>query len=63
MKERAATPAGTATSEILILADGQVLAHNISPAMARVLTKLDPANEAMRLRAEPDRILKHEIPG
>lgn len=38
-------------SEILIRADGRVFAHNITPAMARVLSELDPSNEAMSRRA------------
>ena len=41
----------TAVSEILIRADGRIFAHNITPAMARVLSELDPANEAMSRRA------------
>ncbi|MBI4622835.1 MAG: hypothetical protein HY736_06365, partial [Verrucomicrobia bacterium] len=39
------------SGELLILPDGRILAHNITPALARVLATLDPANEAMRLRA------------
>jgi hypothetical protein len=40
-----------ATSEILILANGTVYAHNITPQMARLLTLLDPADLPMRARA------------
>ncbi len=40
-----------AVSEILIRADGRIFAHNITPAMARVLSELDPSNEAMNRRA------------
>jgi hypothetical protein len=40
-----------AVSEILIRADGRIFAHNITPAMARVLSDLDPSNEAMSRRA------------
>ncbi|MBI4623441.1 MAG: hypothetical protein HY736_09530, partial [Verrucomicrobia bacterium] len=39
------------SGELLILPDGRILAHNITPALARVLATLDPANEAMRQRA------------
>lgn len=39
------------TSEILILADGTVYAHNITPRMAGVLALLDPADVPMRARA------------
>ena len=38
-------------SEILILADGQIYAHNITPAMARTLLELNPDDEAMKQRA------------
>jgi hypothetical protein len=37
--------------EILILADGKILAHNISPLMACVLAELNPADAAMSQRA------------
>jgi hypothetical protein len=40
-----------AVSEILIRADGRIFAHNITPAMARILSDLDPSNEAMSRRA------------
>ena len=39
------------TAEILILADGTVYAHNITPQMARLLALLDPSDTAMRTRA------------
>jgi hypothetical protein len=42
---------GRSSAEILILPDGRILAHNITPAVAAVLAELDPADEAMRLRA------------
>ena len=44
--------AGKSVSEILILADGKILAHNLSPAMAGVLAALDPADAAMSRRAK-----------
>ena len=50
-KKRGARAAAKAVSEILILPDGRVLAHNISPGMAGLLVKLEPANEAMNRRA------------
>jgi hypothetical protein len=40
-----------ATTELLLLPDGQVLAHNITPTMAALLAELNPADEPMRLRA------------
>ena len=46
------------TQEILILADGRILAHNLTPEMAAVLKKLNPKDEAMRRRA---RELRNEL--
>jgi len=50
-KKRMQPSIETSVSEMLILHDGRILAHNITPTMARVLAKLDPADEAMRRRA------------
>lgn len=44
---------GQSSCELLILPDGRILAHNISPAMATILAEIDPQNHAMRLRAVP----------
>ena len=52
----------TDSSEILILPDGKILAHNITPIMAKVLSELDPDDDAMQRRAEPENNLKHELP-
>jgi hypothetical protein len=49
-RRRATSSAEEAVSEILILADGKIFAHNITPAMARVLTELNPKDEAMSRR-------------
>jgi hypothetical protein len=38
-------------SEVLILPDGKILAHNITSEMAKILCELDPENELMRQRA------------
>lgn len=38
-------------TELLLLPDGQILAHNITPAMAVVLAALNPADETMNKRA------------
>jgi len=38
-------------SEFLILPDGQVLAHNLSPVMAEVLKNLNPMDETIKRRA------------
>jgi hypothetical protein len=61
-KKRTKLSAKKSVSEILILADGKILAHNISPVMAGVLAELNPADEAMSRRALRKNILKHELP-
>jgi hypothetical protein len=40
------------TCELLILADGNIFAHNLTPAMAGLLAGLNPNDAAMRQRAE-----------
>jgi len=49
-------------SEILILSDGKIFAHNITLAMARVLAELNPEDAAMNRRATRKNTLKHELP-
>ncbi len=50
-------------SEFLILPGGKILAHNITPAMAKILSELDPDDEPMRRRANPKIISKdNELP-
>jgi hypothetical protein len=39
------------TTELLILADGKILVHNLTPAFADLLTQLNPEEEQIRLRA------------
>ena len=39
------------TTELLVLPDGQLLVHNLTPALAAVLAELNPADEAMQERA------------
>ena len=41
------------TSELLILMDGRILVHNLTPAFAAVLALLNPADEQIRPRATP----------
>ena len=50
------------SSELLIMPDGRILAHNITPVMARVLAELNPTDEAMKRRALRRNTLKHELP-
>lgn len=40
------------TTEIRILADGSILAHNITPAMAKVLSEICPDDPALRQRSQ-----------
>ncbi len=40
-------------SEVMILSDGKILAHNITPKMAALLSSLDPKNELMKQRGAP----------
>jgi hypothetical protein len=40
-----------ATTELLILPDGRIFVHNLTPRMAGLLAELDPADAAMRERA------------
>lgn len=50
---RAPHPSPTlATVELLLQADGQILARNLTPAMAALLSELNPADEAMSQRAK-----------
>jgi hypothetical protein len=41
----------TSSQEVLILTDGRVLTHNLTPAMAVVLRELNPDDGSMRQRA------------
>lgn len=38
-------------TELLVLPDGRVLVHNLTPAMAALLSGLAPNDQLMRLRA------------
>jgi len=38
-------------AELLLLPDGKILAHNLTPALARLLERLDPQDQAMQRRA------------
>ena len=58
----AKTSAEKAVSEILILADGNILAHNITPEMADMLAGLNPADEAMSRRATRKKTIKNALP-
>jgi len=62
IKNRVNPAAEKSVSEILILADGKILAHNISPLMASVLVELNPSDPAMSHRANRKNNLNHELP-
>lgn len=61
-RRRAKTSAEKAVSEILILPDGRIFAHNITPVIADVLAELNPADEAMSRRATSNITFKNELP-
>jgi hypothetical protein len=61
-KQIAKSSAAESVSEILILADGKILAHNISPVLAGMLVELNPSDEAMQRRAVREHTFKHELP-
>jgi hypothetical protein len=42
---------GFLSSELLILSDGRILAQNITPVMATLLSELNPDDKLMRQRA------------
>ena len=46
-----ATTGNTSTTELLIQADGTIFAHNLTPAMAELLSALNPSDESMKQRA------------
>lgn len=48
----AAREEGRGSAELLILPDGRILAHNITPAMAALLAELAPDDPDMRRRAD-----------
>jgi len=51
----------TGGSEILILSDSRIFAHNLTPALAEVLLNLNPEDEVMSMRANQNTI-KNELP-
>jgi hypothetical protein len=46
-----ATACNASTTELLIQADGTVLAHNLTPAMAELLSTINPSDKPMKQRA------------
>ena len=41
------------TSELLLLPDGRILVHNLTPAFAGLLKELNPDDEQIRRRSLP----------
>ena len=42
------------TSEMLILKDGKILVHNLTPPLAQLLSSLDPFDEEMKRRSQAE---------
>jgi hypothetical protein len=54
-------------TELLLMPDGQVLVHNLTPAFAELLHELNPACEQITDRTRPlthhaSRVTPHELP-
>ncbi len=67
-KREAARPHGALTTDLLILEDGTILAHNLTPALAKVLRKvslcdlhLQLEKSAKRLAHRPSGNPSHEL--
>ncbi len=52
-KDKTVTGKHPLTSELLLLPDGRILVHNLTPAFAGLLKKLNPDDEQIRLRSQP----------
>jgi hypothetical protein len=50
-KKDRASPGKDQVSELLILPDGQILVHNLTPPFAGLLRKLNPDDEQISSRA------------
>jgi len=51
MKKARSQPDECQETEMLILPDGTIFAHNITPVIAGILAQLNPSDLAMRRRA------------
>ena len=47
-------------TELLVLPDGRILVHNLTPAFAALLNGLNPADDAIKLRASEPRTTNPE---
>jgi hypothetical protein len=50
-----ATTHDTSVTELLIQADGRILTHNLTPAMADLLCIINPSDEPMKQRSRANR--------
>ena len=50
------------TSELLLLPDGRILAHNLTPAFAGLLRELNPGDEQISSRVTRHSSPTHELP-
>jgi len=55
-------PDANPVTELLILPDGQILVHNLTPAFARLLKELNPDAEQISSRVTRHLSLNHELP-
>jgi hypothetical protein len=49
------TLTAAATSDLMILSDGRLLVHNLTPALAQLLQRVLPSDEGLRVRAKSAR--------
>ena len=49
-------------SELLILPDGRLLVHNMTPVFARLLSRLNPESEEIMSRVTRHPSPPHELP-
>jgi len=57
-KKGCASPGKNQVSELLILPDGQILVHNLTPAFAGLLHKLNPDDEHISSRVTRPPLLR-----
>jgi hypothetical protein len=60
LSTKPAGPDNALTTELLILPDGRILAHNLVQEMAAILSELSPGDESMRERARHASSREHD---
>jgi hypothetical protein len=58
MKQNTEFALPSETTELLILGDGNIFVHNLTPEMAALLSQLNPHDELMRQRADTNSEIK-----